>query len=211
MTDIQVKYESQNERQTVSEEDSFTIERYTQFYGLFPSAAVRVLDIGCNTGRGGACLKQINPSLEIYGMDCVKGRLDRLPPSYTGGIYGLSTEIPVEDRLYDVIVAGEFLEHLYPRDVDATLCEFQRVLRIGGRLLLTTPNPSYVKNRIQRKTVYGISHLTQHFPKVLKQRLQMHGFSGVKLHGSGKVSRYLGSRVPLLAIYGSYMVQADKW
>lgn len=209
--DSQSKYETQNQLQTVSEEDPFTLERYQQFHNLFPQSAVRVLDIGCNTGRGGEKLKQVDPGLEVYGLDCVKARLDRLPACYTSGVYGLSTDIPMEDRFFDVIVAGEFLEHLYPRDVDNTLCEFQRVLRIGGRLLLTTPNPGYLKNRLQKKSVYGVSHLTQHFPEVLKLRLKMHGFSSVKYFGSGKVSRYLGIHFPVMSMYGSYLIQADKW
>lgn len=208
---MQTRYETQNEQQAVSEEDPFTIERYVQFYNLFSQGSVRVLDIGCNTGRGGEKLKKIDSSLEIFGLDCVQSRLDRLPESYTEGVYGLSTEIPVEDQFFDVIVAGEFLEHLYPHDVDKTLCEFQRVLKIGGRLLMTTPNPRYLKNRFLRKTVYGVSHLTQHFPEVLRLRLQMHGFSGVKICGSGKVTRFLGTHFPLKSMYGSYLVQADKW
>jgi len=85
------------------------------------------------------------------------------------------------------------------------------VLKIGGRLLLTTPNPYYFKIRIQRKTVFGVSHLTQHYPEVLKLRLKMHGFSGVKIRGSGKMSRFLGTHFPLKSMYGSYLVQADKW
>ena len=117
----------------------------------------------------------------------------------------------MDDRFFDVIVAGEFIEHLYPSDVDQTLSEFQRVLRINGRLLLTTPNPIYLKSRIKRETVYGVSHLTQHFPRVLKLRLKMHGFSRIKIYGSGKVSRYFGANFPLISIYGSYLIKADKW
>jgi len=32
----------------------------------------------------------------------------------------------------------------------------------------------------------------------------------VKVYGSGKVSRYLGSHFPVKAVYGSYLVLADK-
>jgi ubiquinone/menaquinone biosynthesis C-methylase UbiE len=211
MNDLQARYETENKKQEVSEFDSFTIERYEQFGRLLSPAAKRVLDVGCNTGRGGEKLKRENPRLDVYGLDCVKERLNRLPDCYSKGIYGLSTDIPIEDGYFDVIVAGEFLEHLYSRDVDKTICEFQRVLKVGGRLLLTTPNPHYLRNRIFGKTVYGVSHLTQHFPGVLRLRLQMHGFSAVRIFGSGKVSRYLGTRFPIRAVYGSYLIKADKW
>jgi ubiquinone/menaquinone biosynthesis C-methylase UbiE len=212
MISIHKKHETQNIQQDVSERDPFTLERYEQFYQLLPKIQTGiVLDVGCNTGRGGLRLKELNPNLVLLGLDCVQKRLDALPNCYSQGVYGLSTDIPIEDQSIDAIVAGEFLEHLYPADVDKTLCEFQRILKIGGRLLLTTPHPNYFKNKLSRASVYGTSHLTQHFPKSLQFRLQMHGFSGIKIFGSGKVSRYIGWRFSLREVYGSYLVLANKW
>ena len=211
MVSIHEKYEVQNIHQDSEQHDPFTSERYQQFFRFFSKTVEKVLDVGCNTGRGGLQLKELDSSLEILGLDCDQKKLNALPKCYSQRIYGLSTDIPVEDQEIDMVVAGELIEHLYPADVDKTLCEFQRVLKIGGRLLLTTPNPNYIKNKAVGASVYGRSHLTQHFPKILKARLHMHGFSGVKIYGSGKISRYLGYRFPLLSVYGSYIVVADKW
>lgn len=211
MVNLHKQYEIENAQQQVSEHDTFTVERYEQFFQFFPKSTVKVLDVGCNTGRGGVRLKELDSSLEIFGLDCVQDRLNVLPKCYMDGVYGLSIEIPFTDRYFDVIVAGEFLEHLYPADVDKTLCEFQRVLKVGGRLLMTTPNPDYIRHKIRKSTVYSQSHLTQHFPHILKLRLMMHGFSCVKTYGSGKLLRYLGARFPLLALYGSYLIVATKY
>ena len=214
MVNLHKKYEFQNAQYKHSEHDSFTLERYEQFLKFFPNSAAhkKVLDVGCSTGRGGLRLKKLDPSIELFGLECVKERLDALPECYSKRIFGLSTNIPIEDKFFDVIVGGEFLEHLYPNDVDQTLCEFQRVLKIGGKLLLTTPNPNYVKHKIGGISVYdNPSHLTQHFPTVLKSRLMTHGFSGVRIYGSGKVSRYLGWHFPVLAVYGSYLIIANKY
>lgn len=204
------KYEEQNIAQEISEIDDFTVERYEQFYKFFQPDVVSVLDIGCNKGRGGVRLKQLNSKLEIHGLDCVEERLNALPKEYSDKVYGLSNKIPVDDKTYDVVVAGEFLEHLYPSDVDTTLCEIQRVLKVGGRLLMTTPNPLYLKNVLKNITVYTTSHLTQHYPRVLKYRMLMHGFSKVKIYGSGRLSRYLGYHFPLTRAYGSFLIIGDK-
>ena len=204
------QYEIQNIQQDISEHDSFTLKRYEQFFKFLQPNAEKILDVGCNTGRGGLRLKELNQSLVISGLDCVQERLDVLPDCYSHKVYGLSTDIPLEDRTLDAITAGEFLEHLYPADVDITLCEFQRVLKVGGRLLLTTPNPEYIKNKLSGSSVYSVSHLTQHFPEILRKRLQSHGFSKIKILGSGKASRYLGWYFPILSMYGSYIVVADK-
>lgn len=192
------------------EDDPFAEDRYRQLFRHLPRGTDTVLDVGCNDGRGGQILSELNPALTIVGLDCVQAKLDALPGCYKRRIYGLSNQMPVEDGAFDVILAGEFLEHLYPKDVDSTLWEFQRVLKIGGRLLLTTPNPNYLKRRLEGSSVYCSYHLTQHFPGVLRTRLMMQGFSRIRLYGSGRVSRYLGSRFPYLNAYGSYLVSADK-
>jgi SAM-dependent methyltransferase len=202
-------YEATNTT-TPEEADPFTERRYEQIFRHLPRSAVSVLDVGCNDGRGGAVLHQLNPALQVAGLDAVQVQLDALPECYGQRLYGLANQIPAEDRSFDVVVAGEFLEHLYPQDVDPTLCELQRVLKIGGRLLLTTPNPNYLKRKLERSSVYCSYHQTQHFPRVLKERLKMHGFSRVRTYGTGRVSSVVGTRVPLLALYGSYLMSADK-
>lgn len=205
-----LSYEAQNLLQKVSEHDPFTEERYQQFAEYLRDVTGAVLDVGCNTGRGGLRLKQLLPGIELHGLDCVQTRLAQIPGCYGERVCGLSTEIPADDLRYAAVVAGEFLEHLYPADVDKTLCEFQRILRIGGLLLMTTPNPGYLLNRIRGTSVLGTSHLTQHHPDALRFRVRMHGFSRVKVLGSGRVSRYIGQRFPVRSVYGSYLIIARK-
>ncbi|MBW4596883.1 MAG: class I SAM-dependent methyltransferase [Brasilonema angustatum HA4187-MV1] len=206
-----VTYEELNAQQIVSETDPFTEKRYRQFYRFFPMNILTVLDIGCNTGRGGQVLKSLNKSLQIFGLDCVKDRLDRLPQAYERGIYGLSTEIPCDDRTFDVVVAGEFIEHIYPMDVDKTLAEIFRVLKVGGRFMLTTPNPLDIKKKIRGESVLDdTSHVSQHFHDALKLKLKMMGYCHIRVCGSGKVTRYLGNHFPYLHIYGSYLIMGDK-
>ena len=205
-------YERINIDHKVSESDHFTRERYLQFFRFFPEITTRVLDLGCNTGRGGAVLKNLDTHLEISGLDVVKERLDKLPEGmYENNIHGSCTEIPFEDEEFDVIVAGEVIEHLYAADVDRTLFEIFRVLKIGGRVLLTTPNPGDIKRKARKQTILGGAHVSQHHHDALRMKLRMAGFSRVNLYGSGKVTRYLGCRFPLLSVYGSYLIVGDKY
>lgn len=204
------EYEHQNMQQTVAVTDTFSTRRYIQFAKHLPPEVVNVLDVGCAEGVGGTQLKSLRPSIQLAGLDCVEERLSLLPDCYDRGILGLSNAIPLADQSMDAIVAGEFLEHLYPADVDKTLCEFQRVLKIGGVLLMTTPNPYSIKMRLRRGSVYGTAHLTQHFPKVLGWRLKLHGFSRVRIRGSGKAMALIGEHFPLLSVYGSYLISGTK-
>jgi 2-polyprenyl-3-methyl-5-hydroxy-6-metoxy-1,4-benzoquinol methylase len=204
-------YEEINAAQEISETDSFTLDRYRQFFKHFPENAKSVLDVGCNTGRGGTVLKGLNTSLEIVGLDCVTNRIERIPTEiYARTICSYSTDINSQNSSFDVVVAGEFIEHLYPVDIAKTLQEFFRVLRIGGRLLLTTPNPNYLRLLLTGKSVLGGAHVSQHYPQDLKQVLETVGFENIKTVGSGKMSRLINEKFPLLFIFGSYLVVADK-
>jgi ubiquinone/menaquinone biosynthesis C-methylase UbiE len=207
-----LSYEELNLQQEVIERDPFTEERYRQFYSFFPTNTCTVLDIGCGTGRGGQVLKSLNGKLKISGLDCATDRLERLPKKvYEQSIYSLSTHIFCEDRTFDVVVAGKFIEHIYPIDVDKTLTEIFRVLKVGGRLLLTARNPLDIRKRIYRESILdNDAHLSQHFHDTLSLKLKMMGFASVKVYGSGNVTRYLGYYFPWLHVYGSYLVIADK-
>jgi 2-polyprenyl-3-methyl-5-hydroxy-6-metoxy-1,4-benzoquinol methylase len=114
-----------NREQKISETDTFTEERYRQFYAHLPAGAKRILDVGCGIGRGGAALKLRDAGLELTGLDCVLERIAALDKGiFSQGLCAFTTDIPVESGRYDAVVAGEFLEHVPPVQVDATLAEY---------------------------------------------------------------------------------------
>lgn len=202
-----------NRAEVSSEADSRTPERYRQMFVHLPRGATRVLDAGCNTGRGGMVLKGLNSRLQLAGLDCVQERVEALDPAvYCERICGFANRLTFANDTFDAIVAGEFIEHVPSADVDATLVEFFRVLRLRGRLILTTPNPDSLRNRLLHLSVLSDeAHLTQHYPDCLRFRLRAVGFSSVKIFGSGHMTHYVGQWFPWLAAYGSYLVRGDKW
>src|SRR5205823_2016517 len=56
--------------------------------------------------------------------------------------------IPYEDGSFDAIVFSEVIEHLAGSPLPA-LQEMTRVLRPGGKLIVTTPNQLYIKSRLR--------------------------------------------------------------
>jgi len=201
-----------NREQEVSETDPFTERRYEQFVRHLPRDARDVLDVGCNTGRGGAVMKTLRSHLRLTGLDCVPERVEALNPKvYDVRICDFTQSISSPSDSFDAIVAGEFIEHLPPDQVDATLCEFFRVLRLQGRLLLTTPNPRYIKHFLNQTSVLGGAHISQHYIGSLRRRLAAVGFSAITIRGSGRVSSLIGEHIPFRAVYGSYLACASKW
>jgi 2-polyprenyl-3-methyl-5-hydroxy-6-metoxy-1,4-benzoquinol methylase len=157
-------------------------------------------------------MKALLPRLEITGLDCVPERIAALDPStYNSSICSFTQTIPLASESFDAIVAGEFIEHVPPDLVFSTLCEFFRLLRLRGLLLLTTPNPRYLVNKFRRQSVLGGAHVSQHHARNLRRRLEDVGFSRIRLRGSGRVSILLGERFPFLTKYGSYLTEATKW
>jgi hypothetical protein len=96
-------------------------------------------------------------------------------------------------------------------EVSPTLCEFFRLLRLRGQVLVTTPHPKFVLRPFGVGSVLlDQAHLSQHTPRSLCRRLEDIGFSRIKVRGSGLVSKVIGEHVPLRALYGSYFVKAIK-
>src|SRR5580693_9747954 len=94
-----------NRCQDGSDTDDFTLERYAQFLGHFPSNAQDVLDIGCNTGRGGQYLKSQMPTLRLVGLDCVADRLEKINPNiYDRTICGFTDDIALPGSSFSAIV-----------------------------------------------------------------------------------------------------------
>jgi SAM-dependent methyltransferase len=207
---VRVDYANLNTEQVAAEHDPFTQRRYEQFARYLPGRATRVLDVGSSIGVGGATLRRVRPDIDLLAFDCVEDRFQRIGAGvYREKLCGLSTGIPVSGACFDAVVAGEFIEHLTYADVLPTLAEFHRVLRPGGRALMTTPNPDSLRIKLTRGTMLGGAHLSAHYPKQLGQMMIEVGFRSPAWCGSGRASTFVGERFPFFDVYGSYVIWAD--
>jgi 2-polyprenyl-3-methyl-5-hydroxy-6-metoxy-1,4-benzoquinol methylase len=103
-------------------------------------AGERVLDVGCGEGRFAAELARAGAT--VVGIDVAEEPLRRgreLHPELEQDLRLVDGEGAWElaDASFDVVWAGEVIEHV--ADTAAWLSEVRRVLRSGGRLLLSTP------------------------------------------------------------------------
>jgi ubiquinone/menaquinone biosynthesis C-methylase UbiE len=99
----------------------------------------RVLDVGCGEGAFAAALDDHGAA--VVAVDVAAEPLRRAAARYRGLDVRLVPEaapLPFDDDSFDVAWAGELLEHVV--DVVGLLDELHRVLRPGGRLLVSTPN-----------------------------------------------------------------------
>lgn len=102
----------------------------------------RVLDAGCGSGPLSAALDA--KGAIVTGFDSSKEMVElarqRLGAEADLRVADLSEPLPFDDDVFDLVVASLVLHYL--RDWDAPLTELRRVLRPGGRVVLSVPHPS---------------------------------------------------------------------
>ena len=120
-------------------------ERIELFRRYVGGPGRRVLDLGC---RDGALSLAYAGGNEVVGVDADR---DALAEAAKQGIEthwaDLDEPLPFDDASFDVVVAGELLEHL--RDPRRLVGEVRRVLRPGGTFVASVPNAYRLKNRLR--------------------------------------------------------------
>jgi len=109
---------------------------------------MKVLDFGC--GRGEMAYHSAMKGADVLGVDYSKSSIKlcrKLPKKVRGKLkFQLidSPKIDLPDNSVDLIFFIDVIEHLYPKEVNAVLAEFMRVLKIGGKVVMhTAPNREY--------------------------------------------------------------------
>jgi 2-polyprenyl-3-methyl-5-hydroxy-6-metoxy-1,4-benzoquinol methylase len=101
-------------------------------------SAVRVLDVGC--GEAQLTHELAQAGFSVVGVDVAEEPLRRaraIHPELDLRIIPAQGEWPLPDAAFDLVWAGEVLEHV--TDTLAFLSELRRVLRSGGTLAISTP------------------------------------------------------------------------
>ena len=117
----------------------------------------RVLDLGCGAGRFLGALR--GAGADPVGVELAEGALERARRNVPGAELHLVTpggELPLEDASVDLVWCSEVLEHV--PDTAGLLSEARRVLRTGGRLLVTTPS-----HDLPRRVVIALARFDAHF------------------------------------------------
>jgi 2-polyprenyl-3-methyl-5-hydroxy-6-metoxy-1,4-benzoquinol methylase len=109
----------------------------------------RVLDLGCSPGHLAMALVQAG--FEVQGLDLNAVWLVKYAPGWAERLRITHTNIeqdplPFPNNSFDLVIFTEVLEHIAITDPCVILGEIRRVLRPGGRMLLSTPNVANLSN-----------------------------------------------------------------
>lgn len=161
----------------------------------------KILEVGCGRGFILNILSALFTA-EFHGIDIAKDHLaiarKQLKNRNVKLKYASVYELPYPDNSFDKIVSTEVLEHL--EHEDKALGEIRRVLKPGGKLIVTVPNKKYpfLWDPINKtlETVFGTHvkkgmfsgiwahHVRLYGKKQLKSVLEKNNFTVRKLIGS---------------------------
>jgi 2-polyprenyl-3-methyl-5-hydroxy-6-metoxy-1,4-benzoquinol methylase len=155
-------------------------EREVMFRRYVGGPGRRVLDLGC---RDGALTVAYAEGNDVVGVDADREALAEAAKLGIETVWAdLDQPLELPDESFDVVVAGELLEHL--RDPHQLAREARRVLRPGGTFVASVPNAYRLKGRLLfllgRPPENDPTHLQMFSPADVRSLLD--GFEAPQLH-----------------------------
>jgi 2-polyprenyl-3-methyl-5-hydroxy-6-metoxy-1,4-benzoquinol methylase len=156
----------------------------------------KMLDIGCCDGSWLRMWQ--SRGWEPYGIDVSRANVTAASQYVDARVCDLNSDrFPFDDHTFDLIFAGEIIEHLV--DTDGFLSEISRCVKPGGHVVITTPNLVSFENRLRimlgiypiwvNYNLEGSGHVRAYTPRILKKQMAAHGL---------KVTKHVGNWVPFL-------------
>lgn len=159
---------------------------------------LRIIDIGPtpNTLK----IKERYPHYNVFALDrsdLFKERFNKMGIEFNTCILG-EEPIPYPNDYFDVVIFTEVLEHIFAPPTDI-LRDIKRVMRKGGKLLLSVPNMARLLNRV--KLLFGITPLLH--PDIQMQKSSIYGY--------GHVHEYTASEIANLASECNFILSNPKF
>ena len=118
-------------------------------------SGVRAVDLGCGWGTISIALS--GRAEFIVGVDFARASLKVCTSRHDPDEHPNLAFVQADARLtglrggaWDLVVAADLVEHLYPQDTEAVYREVWRLLRPNGRFVIWTPSPTHLLERLRR-------------------------------------------------------------
>ena len=150
-----------------------------------PKPTDRVADLGCGWGTFGFALA--GRVAEIVGIDfsekAIEGCRKRLAQSPIAGLRFLCADAGdtgLEGQRFDMVIAADLFEHLYPDDSARVAGEAFRLLAPGGRFATWTPHRGHLLEVLKNRDIIlkrDVSHVDYKSMAEMKRLLSDAGFA----------------------------------
>jgi 2-polyprenyl-3-methyl-5-hydroxy-6-metoxy-1,4-benzoquinol methylase len=168
---------------------------------------IKLLDIG--SGDGFITNKMKDCGFEVYSIDSSELNVNKCKKMGINSVRGdVENKLPYKDDYFDYVFAGEIIEHII--DTKSFMKELNRVIKIGGKLLITTPNLAHIPERF--RLLRGLNpsqvtpiheflhlHVRPFTMNTLKFALETNGFAVISVASTMVVFKWDGEEV----VFGS--------
>ncbi|MCI2424435.1 class I SAM-dependent methyltransferase [Candidatus Acetothermia bacterium] len=151
----------------------------------------KLLDVGCGNGRFLVRMQELG--WEVTGVEpdgeAAKVALERFGLSVHEGAL---EEVAFPDDTFDAITMSHVVEHL--PDPISTISECRRILKKGGRLVVTVPNIESLSYRIYREAWRGLEvprHLFLFSSPTLRACVERSGLQLLELRTTARTARWM--------------------
>lgn len=182
--------------------------------------SIRLLDIGCGTGRITKVIQDMG--LQVKGIDFSGVAVHKARQrGLTVEVVDLDSGIPEPDQHYDIVLAGDIIEHVF--DPINVLKECHRVLKDDGTCLLTIPHDlsimvrlralaGHTHQEISYRRVGVVKHHTVFSWPLLKFMLQQAGFTSDKVTRVTNIGHFmkLTSTITPLIFTNGFIIAGRK-
>jgi ubiquinone/menaquinone biosynthesis C-methylase UbiE len=179
---------SSHERAHHDDANNVTYQRcqFAYEYALPIISGKKVLDVGCGLAYGTSLMA--GSAFSITGIDYDESTVSDNRKRYSDiknleFIQSAIPPLPFADNSFDVITAFQFIEHIEKRK--EFLRESLRVLKPGGKILVTTPN---VKKSLARNPFHVHEYTFDEMKKEIASLTTEYELQG--LNGNEKVNSY---------------------
>jgi len=169
-----------------------------------------VLDYGCSIGRASQVFK--DNGFRVAGVDVIQERLAQAEKACDSVFLrtDMNQPLPFDRCSFDLFFAAQLIEHLCHCDVRRLLIEAYELLKPGGSIFLSTPNPHYLRMILKKKPMIRASHISCWSIEDLEHALEAASFVNPKHFGNGRMALRIGDSFPCRWIYGGIAVTAVK-
>ena len=158
----------------------------------------KILDIGCQNGA--FCHELFLRGHKAYGVDVVEERISEARqqfPQINFECANSEQKLPFTNNFFDIVWAGDIIEHIH--FTDSFINEINRVLRIGGFFVLSTPMHNRLKNviislcRFEKHFDPEFPHLRFYTLNSLENVLKKRGFNIEEVRYIGRIKLFANS------------------
>ena len=149
-----------------------------------PTSADQVVDLGCGWGTFGFELADrvagvVGVDFSEKSIEICNRRLDSDPRDNLRFVCADGGDTGLHGAAYDVVIAADLFEHLYPDDSEGVAEEAFRLLKPGGRFSTWTPHRGHFLEALKNRNILlerDVSHVDYKSMERMRALLSHQGF-----------------------------------